>query len=148
VSIPSNAPSGNATVTVTSNGYNGLGFVEGSGNSPLASTGVPVAAAAASPHLSCSPATLTRGNSITCTATGGSVTQWLFSGQSDDGKATFSVTEPTPGPIWSGLTQLSQFGGMPAANPFKFSERTQKVFTTAKAGLRPQAGATERPVMP
>ena len=107
VSIPSNAPSGNATVTVTSNGYNGLGFVEGSGNSPLASTGVPVAAAAASPHLSCSPATLTRGNSITCTATGGTVTQWSFSGRSDDGSTVFSVTEPSPGPIWSGLMVAS-----------------------------------------
>jgi len=107
VSIPSSAPSGNATVTVTSNGYNGLGFVEGSGNSPLASTGVPVAAAAASPHLSCSPATLTRGNSITCTATGGTVTQWSFSGRSDDGSTVFSVTEPSPGPIWSGLMVAS-----------------------------------------
>ncbi|MGA3096515.1 MAG: hypothetical protein ABSF25_08690 [Bryobacteraceae bacterium] len=61
------------------------------------------------PQLSCSPtgspagspATLTRGSSITCRATGGIVTQWSFSGQSSDG-TDFSVPGPSTGSSWLG----------------------------------------------
>jgi len=53
------------------------------------------------PQLSCSPGTVTRGNSVTCTVTGSTVTQWYFSG---DG---VGVSGPAGGSTWAGPMVIS-----------------------------------------
>jgi hypothetical protein len=99
----------------------------------------------APPTLSC-PQTVTRGGTVTCTVTGGAVTQWSFSGQSADGTTAFSITEPSPGPSWSGVmvasgTVSATVGGQTL---------TKQVTVTARSGFAsvamPPVAASQAPM--
>jgi hypothetical protein len=62
--------------------------------------GIEVDAPAPAPALTCT-SMVTRGSVATCTVTGGTVSQWSFSGQG------FTLTGPTGGATWSGLMVIS-----------------------------------------
>jgi hypothetical protein len=74
VTIDPSAPSENASVTVTSTGYGGSGFLGSPGELPT-SSGYLVGVVPA-PQLSCTPTSLTRGASVSCAVSSGTVTQW------------------------------------------------------------------------
>ena len=107
VTIDASSSGGTASITVTSNGYSGSGnnFVEsGSGDSPT--SGAALVEVDPAPQLSCTPETLMRGASVSCTVSSGTVTQWSFSG-TNSANTVLTVTGPNGGSGWSGVMVLT-----------------------------------------
>jgi hypothetical protein len=80
------------------------------------------------PQLSCSPQTVTRGDSITCTVSSATVTQWSFSG---GGFAP--ISGPTSGSTWTGPMVVS--GTVSAAISGFEDPLTQTITVNARSGF-------------
>jgi hypothetical protein len=98
VTLPSTAPAGAWQMFVIS-----LAWVVGGGYTNPSMGNLDVESA---PQLLCTPATLTRGGSVSCTVSSGTVTQWSFSGTNSAG-TNLTVTSPSGGSSWSGVMVLT-----------------------------------------
>lgn len=123
---------GSASVSVTSNGYTGNGFIEGSEhNSPTSQSETAQIAAPPTPSLSC-PQSVTRGGTVTCTiynANAASVSGWSFSGGGG------AVPGPSGTLTWSGVMVTS---GTVTAN-------VSGVQLTASIAVNPRSWHTAAP---
>ncbi len=132
-SLTANA-AGSGDFTLSSGGFGGQGFLQSPGQSQ--STMSQTAVSATAPALTCNPATVNFGGSVTCTVTGASasqVSQWFF------GNQNLGVDGPTNVLTWSGSmvtggTVSVTAAGVPLTQSITVSSRS----TFANVSVNPQ----------